>query len=85
MEGGMQPGVEPGTNFLISKMADTALILSNNMASSSSHSEQLIHVSFINLMVSKCIKYICKVLFILLFLPGFPAIAFFFVMLLSCD
>ena len=37
MEGGVQPGVKPGANFLISKMADTALILSNNMASSSSH------------------------------------------------
>ena len=36
-------------------------------------------------MVSKYVKYECKVLFILLFLPGFPTIAFFFVMLLSCD
>ena len=39
MEGGVQPGVEPGVkpgaNFLISKIADTALILSNDMASSS--------------------------------------------------
>ena len=52
MEGGVQPGVEPGVkpgaNFLISKIADAALILSNDMASSSSHSEQSIHVSFIN-------------------------------------
>ena len=38
MEGGMQGGVEPGASkILISKMADTALILSNNMASSLSH------------------------------------------------
>ena len=52
MEGGMQegvePGVEPGANFLISKAADTALILSNDMASSSSHSDQSIHVSFMH-------------------------------------
>ena len=53
MEGGVQPGVEPGvepgaSNFPISKTADTALILSNDMASSSSHSEQSIHVSYIH-------------------------------------
>ena len=48
MQPGVKPGVEPGANFPISKMADTALILSNDMASSSSHSEQSIHVSFIN-------------------------------------
>ena len=52
MEGGMQqgvePGVVPGANFLISKTADTALILSNDMASSSSHSDQSIHVSFMH-------------------------------------
>ena len=48
MQPGVKPAVEPGANFPISKMADTALILSNDMASSSSHSEQLIHVSFIN-------------------------------------
>ena len=84
MQPGVEPGIKPGANFLISKIADTALILSNDMASSSSHSEQSIHVLSI-LMVSKYIKYVCKVLFILLFLPGFPTIAFFFVMLLSCD
>ena len=52
MEGGFQPdvepGVEPGANFLVSKMADTALILSSDMASSSSDSVQSIHISFIN-------------------------------------
>ena len=46
MQAGVKPGVEPGVkpgalNIPISKMADTALILSNDMASSLSHSEQL--------------------------------------------
>ena len=57
MEGGVQAGVEPGVEpgvkpgalrFPISKTADTALIISSDMGSSSSHSEQLIHVSFIH-------------------------------------
>ena len=53
MEGGIKSGVEPGvepgaSNFPISKTADMPLIISNNMASSSSHSEQSIHVSFIH-------------------------------------
>ena len=48
MQPGVEPGVEPGADFPISKTADTALILSNDMASSSSHSEQLIYVSFIH-------------------------------------
>ena len=49
MEGGMQAGVKPGASKIpISKMADTALILSNDMASSLSHSEQLNDVSFIH-------------------------------------
>ena len=57
VEGGMQPGVkpcvepcvEPGpSNFPISKTADSGLFLSNDMASSLSHSEQLIGVSFIH-------------------------------------
>ena len=49
VEGGMQPGVEPGpSNFLISKTADSGLFLSNEMASSFSHSEQLIGVSYIH-------------------------------------
>ena len=44
MQGGVEPGVKPGVKpgapkIPISKMADTALILSNNMASSLSHSE----------------------------------------------
>ena len=50
MEGGIQGGVEPGvkpgvSNMPISGMADTALILSNDMASSLSHSEQSNDVS----------------------------------------
>ena len=53
MEGGVQAGVEPGVEagalkILISKMADTALILSNDIASSLSHSEQSNDVSFIH-------------------------------------
>ena len=48
MQQGVEPGVEPGANFPISKTADTALTLSNNMASSSSHTDQLIHVSFMH-------------------------------------
>ena len=47
MEGGMQPGVEPGVlNILISKMSDSGLFLSNDMASSLSQSEQSNDVSF---------------------------------------
>ena len=51
MEGGMQPGVEPGvkpgvSNFPISKMSDSGLFLSNDMASSLSKSEQSNDVSF---------------------------------------
>ena len=41
MEGGIQGGVEPGvSNMPISGTADSALILSNDMASSLSDSEQ---------------------------------------------
>ena len=49
VEGGVQPGVKPGvepgvetgvSNFQISKMSDSGLFLSNNMASSLSQSEQ---------------------------------------------
>ena len=52
IEGGMQAGVEPyvkpgPSNILISKTADSGLFLSNSMASSLSHSEQSIDVSFI--------------------------------------
>ena len=48
VEGGMQAGVEPGpSNFPISKKADSGLFLSNGMASSLSHSEQSIDISFI--------------------------------------
>ena len=46
MEGGIQAGVEPGvSNMPISGMANTALILSNDMAFSLSHSEQSNYVS----------------------------------------
>ena len=49
MEGGVQAGVEPGvSNMLIPKMSDTGLLLSNDMASSLSQSEQLNDVSFIH-------------------------------------
>ena len=52
VEGGVQPGVEPcvetgPSNFPISKTADSGLFLSNDMASSLSHSEQSIGVSYI--------------------------------------
>ena len=56
IEGGMQAGVEPCVepyvepgplNIPISKTADSGLFLSNDMASSLSHSDQLIDVSFI--------------------------------------
>ena len=47
MEGGMQPGVKPGVlNIPISKMSDSGLFLSNNMAFSLSQSEQSNDVSF---------------------------------------
>ena len=47
MEGGVQPGVEPGvSNFPISKMSDSGLFPSNDMASSLSQSEQSNDVSF---------------------------------------
>ena len=46
IEGGVQAGVEPDvSNMPISGMADTALILSNDMASSLSHSQQSNDVS----------------------------------------
>ena len=50
MEGGLQAGVEPGVepgvwNMPNSGMANTALILSNDMASSLSHSQQSNDVS----------------------------------------
>ena len=53
MEGGMQAGVEPGvkpgvSNMPIPKMSHTGLLLSNNMASSLSQSEQSNDVSFIH-------------------------------------
>ena len=56
IEGGMQAGVEPcvepyvepvQSNIPISKTADSGLFLSNGMASSLSHSDQSIDVSFI--------------------------------------
>ena len=45
---GVEPGVEPGvSNMLIPKMSNTGLLLSNDMASSLSQSEQSNDVSFI--------------------------------------
>ena len=49
MEGGMQAGVKPGvSNMLIPKMSHSGLLLSNDMASSLSQSEQSNNVSFIH-------------------------------------
>ena len=49
MEGGIQGGVEPGvSNMPISKMSDSGLFPSNDMASSLSQSEQSNDVSFIH-------------------------------------
>ena len=53
MQGGFEPGVEPGIkpgvlNMPIPKMSHTGLFLSNDMASSLSHSEQSNDVSFID-------------------------------------
>ena len=49
MEGGMQPGVKPGvSNMPIPKMSHSGLLLSNDMASSLSQSEQSNDVSFIH-------------------------------------
>ena len=46
---GVKPGVEPGvSNIPISEMANSGLILSNDMASSLSHSEQSNDVSEID-------------------------------------
>ena len=47
MQPGVEPGVEPGvSNIPIPKMSDSALLLSNDMASSLSQSEQSNDVSF---------------------------------------
>ena len=74
MEGGMQAGVEPGvepgaSKIPISKSVDTALILSDDMASSLSHSEQSNDVSFILsiLIMSKYLKYVCNFDFFVVF------------------
>ena len=49
MEGGVQPGVKPGVlNMPIPKMSHSGLLLSNDMASSLSQSEQSNDVSFIH-------------------------------------
>ena len=49
MQGGVKPGVEPGvSNMLIPKTSHSGLFLSNDMASSLSHSEQSNDVSFIH-------------------------------------
>ena len=49
MQGGVRPGIEPGvSNMPIPKTSNTGLLLSNDMASSLSQSEQLNDVSFIH-------------------------------------
>ena len=53
IQGGIEPGVEPGiepgvSNMPIPKTSNTGLLLSNDMASSLSQSEQLNDVSFIH-------------------------------------
>ena len=53
IQGGVEPGVEPGvkpgvSNMPIPKMSNTGLLLSNDMASSLSQSEQSNGVSFMN-------------------------------------
>ena len=49
IQGGAEPGVEPGvSNMSIPKMSNTGLLLSNDMASSLSQSEQSNDVSFIH-------------------------------------
>ena len=49
IQGGVQPGVKPGvSNMPIPKTSNTGLLLSNNMASSLSQSEQSNDVSFIH-------------------------------------
>ena len=89
----MQPGIEPcvepcvepnALSFPISKILNTVPITPNSMVSYVSQSDKSIQVLSI-LMVSKYLKFECKVLFILLFLMCFHAIAFFFIMLLSHD
>ena len=53
MEGGMQPGVESAvSNIPISQMSDSELLLSNDMASSLSQSEQSNDVSFSHFLTS---------------------------------
>ena len=49
VQGGVKPGVKPGvSNIPIPKTSNTGLFLSNNIASSLSHSEQSNDVSFIH-------------------------------------
>ena len=49
IQGGVKPGVEPGvSNMQIPKTSNTGLLLSNDMASSLSQSEQSNDVSFIH-------------------------------------
>ena len=49
VQGGVKPGVEPGvSNIPISETANSGLILSNDMVSSLSHSEQSNDVSEID-------------------------------------
>ena len=49
IQGGVKPGVKPGvSNMQIPKTSNTGLLLSNDMASSLSQSEQSNDVSFIH-------------------------------------
>ena len=49
IQGGVKPGVEPGvSNMPIPKTSNTGLLISNDISSSLSHSEQSNDVSFIH-------------------------------------
>ena len=64
----MQPGVEPNaSSFPMSKILNTVPITPNSMASSLSQRDESIHVIFIILMVSKYLKFDCKLLFFFCF------------------
>ena len=88
VKGGMQGGVmqavmdqdvmQTVSNLLIPKMSHSGLFASKDMPSSSS---QVLSINN----VFKFVKFACKDWLKLLFLAGFPATAFFFVMLLSHD
>ena len=79
VQGGVEPLVktliEPYvSSLLIPKSVDTVPMTPILMASSLSYSEEAIHVSFIHFNVSKCLKFDCKVLFIICFCIVFKAL-----------